>query len=369
MRKIKKLIKNPGVFFRDFLTKKYPIVNCEQKYSEQDEVYIAQFEKLSWGLEDNIVRASEDIVDVVFTWVDNKDPEWIKKYSQYSNACLENSVISANDTARFENHDEIYYSTYSVRKYLPWVRNIYIITDSQVPKLHKICDNVIIIDHKEIIDQKYLPTFNSHVIEAHLHKINGLSEDFIYFNDDVFVAKELSKTHFFRKNGVASIFPSKKNIEVMINGGFITPTLYASLNSKEIIKKTFDVEVNTPLVHTYMSLKKSTFKEVFNENIVEIESFLSNKFRSKNDINMATYLVPWVMYLKGLSVATPEICYYFNIRSNHAISQYEKLINAKNDGLHPHSFCANDFYSEKQDLNDYQSRLNQMLEQYFFEEQ
>ena len=45
------------------------------------------------------------------------------------------------------------------------------------------------MDHREIIEQEYLPTFNSHVIEANLHKIPNLSEHFIYFNDDVFVAK------------------------------------------------------------------------------------------------------------------------------------------------------------------------------------
>lgn len=52
------------------------------------------------------------------------------------------------------------------------------------------------MDHREIIDHDYLPTFNSHVIEANLHKIPNLSEHFIYFNDDVFVAKPLQKAIF-----------------------------------------------------------------------------------------------------------------------------------------------------------------------------
>lgn len=58
----------------------------------------------------------------------------------------------------------------SLKKFAPWIRNIFIITDDQVPNLNNF-DNIVIIDHKEIINKEYLPTFNSHVIEAHLHKI------------------------------------------------------------------------------------------------------------------------------------------------------------------------------------------------------
>jgi hypothetical protein len=36
----------------------------------------------------------------------------------------------------------------------------------------------------------FLPTFSSPAIEANLHRIAGLSEHFLYFNDDVFLGKK-----------------------------------------------------------------------------------------------------------------------------------------------------------------------------------
>ena len=47
---------------------------------------------------------------------------------------------------------------------------------------------------------QYLPTYNSHTIELNLHRIPGLSENFVYFNDDVFLIRPVTPQHFF-KNG------------------------------------------------------------------------------------------------------------------------------------------------------------------------
>lgn len=364
-RKLRKLIRNPGVFFRDFFIKKYPIINSEQRFNEHDENSVYLIEQYSYNIEENILKNEFD-VDVVYTWVNDKDPEWIQKKQKNANYPV--TCMSAADQARFEDHNELYYSVLSIKKFMPWVRNIYIITDNQIPAWLVEYNNIFIIDHRDIIDSKYLPTFNSHVIEAHLHKIKGLSENFIYFNDDVMAAKPLNKKHFFRKNNISSLFVSRKRLKDMVLKGYMTPTLYASLNSKEILKKIFNTEIDSPLVHTYVPLKKSIFEEVWANHQSEIEDFLVNKFRSTNDLNMATFLVPWYMYLSQKAVITPEICYYFNIRSNHAITQYRKLLNAKRNKVSPHSFCVNDFNSEKQQLIDYQEQLEAMLKQYFLED-
>ncbi len=148
------------------------------------------------------------------------------------------------------------------------------------------------MDHREIIEQEYLPTFNSHVIEANLHKIPNLSEHFIYFNDDVFVAKPLQKSHFFKPNGLASIFLSIKNLDKMYAKGTSTPTLLASMNSRRLLRKLYGQELNvqTPLIHSYIPLKKSVFEKIWSVFKEEIESFLSNRFRGKNDLNLATFL-------------------------------------------------------------------------------
>ena len=70
------------------------------------------------------------------------------------------------------------------------------------------------------------------------------------------------------------------------------------------------------------------------------------------------------MYLEGKSVLTPEICYYFNIRSANAKTQYKKLLKKKYSSNQPHSFCANDFNSKTQ-VSNYNNQLTEVLEKYY----
>lgn len=83
MRKLKKLIRQPGVFFRDYLNKRYPVRNAEQRTTESDEpviidnsLYLAEIE--------NSIDLPPIKVDVVFTWVNNQDPKWQQHRRQYS---------------------------------------------------------------------------------------------------------------------------------------------------------------------------------------------------------------------------------------------------------------------------------------------
>lgn len=363
IQKIKKLIRQPGIFFRDYFIKKYPMINSEQKFTENEEIAVFTVENHLQEIESYLPTVAHFDVDVVYTWVNDKDPKWVEKKNQYTNSHA--ACEGSTNQARFENHNELYYSVLSVKRFLPWVRNIYIVTDNQRPEWLKDGDNIFIIDHREIIDAQYLPTFNSHVIEAHLHKIQGLAENFIYFNDDVMVARPLKKEHFFRRNGLASIFASKKSLQDMVQRGVATATLIASENSNKLLIKNHGIRIDNPLVHTYVPLNKSSFKKCWKENLPHIQSFLSNKYRSENDLNMATFLIPWNMYIQGESVITSEVCYYFNIRSPHAQLQYKKLLDAKDTNLRPHSICVNDFKADHNISKNFSKSLEEFLNNYY----
>ncbi|QEY25647.1 stealth family protein [Neisseria zalophi] len=364
MKKLKKLTNHPGIFFRDFLNKKYPVTNGEQLVIEEHEALLIENDLKLSSFESNINKTKFP-VDVVFTWVDNSDPNWQDKYQNCIKEISYEGLYN-NDIARFNNHNELYYSIYSVKKFMPWVRNIYIVTDNQLPTWlnNDNNDNIFIINHTEIIEHQYLPTFNSHVIEANLHKIPNLSENFIYFNDDVFVARPLSKEHFFRPNGIASIFLSGKTLNAMKKKGVMTPTLFASFNSINLLNRHYDIYLDRPLVHTYVPLKKSMYQLAWKLYEHEINCFLSNQLRSNDDLNMATFLIPWLTYCEGKAVSTREICYYFNIRSADAPAKYTKLLRNNGIGKQPHSFCANDFNSTHNIIN-YQENLISTLRKYY----
>lgn len=361
-RKLKKLKNNPGVFFRDYFNKRYPVTNTELGVDEVIETAFVEYSNIN-----TVAMPDDRVIDVVFTWVDNTDKAWQKKYKKHK---LEGIAAQlgqyATDSARFDNHNELFYSVKAVKKYLPWVRHIYIVTDNQIPDWLEQIKGITIIDHTEIIDNKYLPTFNSHVIEAFLYRIPDLSENFIYFNDDVFVAKGLPQEHFFSANNISSLFVSTKNLYAMQKKGVVTPTLKASLQSIELLQKHYPYNIKNPLVHTYFPLKKSGYEKAWQLFEKEIKAFLPNRFRGNNDLNMASFLVPWLLYCEGKAIEKVDICYYFNIRSRHALTRYEKLLKLKKLNASPHSFCANDFKSDSENkLPDYHERLMGMLKRYY----
>lgn len=366
MRKIKKFFKNPGIFFRDHLNKRYPIFRNEILAREEEENILMRHDL---AIEEKI--SVNFPVDVVFTWVDDKDPNWVARYNQCRETYKGNIGMHAKDPARFSNHDELKYSLRCVIKHLPWVRNIFIVTDNQHPSWidEQYDKRVKIIDHREIIPEEYLPTFNSHVIEAHIHKIEDLAEHFIYFNDDVFVARPLPVGHFFKSNGNSALFVSQKSLNTMHRKGTSTPTLKASLKGRALLAKQFNEELlDSPLVHTYVPLRKSLYQKCWKTFENDINDFLPNKFRSNNDLNLATFLVPWFAYLDGSAVLARDICYYFNIRSPAAAGYFNALIRSKKNNTLPHSFCANDFNTKDKSTSISNEKIKLTLQQFFSSE-
>lgn len=357
--KAKKLFKTPGFFLRDYFLNRYPLYLSEFQCPLQEEQIVIENDLL---LEHQI--QCEFPVDVVYTWVDHNDENWNSKYRKYKDGY--DYGENATDLARFYNNNELFYSIKSIFKFIPWVRNIYIVTDAQTPEWIELFPKVIVIDHRNIIPSEFLPTFNSHVIEAYIHKINNLSEYFLYFNDDVFVAREIPKSHFFKSNGVSSLFIAKKSLNLMRDRGVNTPTLHACLNSRYLLFKDYNIEIDIPLVHSYIPLRKSMYDNVFEKYKDEIYKFSGNKFRTNNDLNLATFLVPWYSYLHGCSVPYKDICYYFNIRSPASIQIYKQLINSKRM---PHSICANDVsQKDNSDIQHHNELLNNMLSIIFGDE-
>ena len=97
-----------------------------------------------------------------------------------------------------------------IRKNLPWVRAIYVILarESQVqPWMEQGTINgpqLRVVFHKDFMPKEVLPTFNSRAIEMYLHRIPGLSEYFLYGNDDMFPMGGMGVEEFFRPEADAS---------------------------------------------------------------------------------------------------------------------------------------------------------------------
>lgn len=149
-------------------------------------------------------------IDVVYTWVDGNDAQWRKRRSQ---AAVGPAIASADGSSneRFRTFDELRYSLRSLWQYVPFVRTIFIVTDQQIPSwLDAGHEHIKIVDHREIFDDpSVLPTFNSHSIETQLHHIEGLRENYLYLNDDVFFGRLADWRTYFDRSGRSNFFESK----------------------------------------------------------------------------------------------------------------------------------------------------------------
>lgn len=142
-------------------------------------------------------------IDFVYTWVDEYDPER-DYYKELEGLERENEN---NLPYRFNQKEELRYSLRSIMKYMNWVNNIYIVVkDGQCPNFINFNHpRIKLVNHSEFIPKEYLPTFNCNTIEHYLHKIPGLSDRYIYFNDDIMVNTYTTPEMFFDKNGLPKV--------------------------------------------------------------------------------------------------------------------------------------------------------------------
>ncbi|MFP6842981.1 MAG: capsular polysaccharide biosynthesis protein [Acinetobacter sp.] len=132
-------------------------------------------------------------LDIVIAWVDGNDITLKNKRRQFMS---QNEPSNALDKTRFASNDEIYFCIASILKFVPYAGTIYIVTDQQIPlwldqfEQQGLCTagKIKIVDHQDLFHdyESALPTFNSLSIESMLWNINGISNHFIYLNDDFF---------------------------------------------------------------------------------------------------------------------------------------------------------------------------------------
>lgn len=147
------------------------------------------------------------MIDFVVTWLNSSDKKWQQQFAYYKE-----KNTGRTETARFRNMDIFRYWFRAVEQYAPWVNKIFLVTNGTFPEwINEDHPKLVLVKHSDYIPEKYLPTFNSYTIEAFLHKIKGLSEQFVYFNDDFFLNAPVSPENYFR-NGL----PCDNNAESMM---------------------------------------------------------------------------------------------------------------------------------------------------------
>lgn len=247
-------------------------------------------------------------IDFVIIWVDGNDKEWRKQKSLY-----DGRDFNADDSeVRYRDWDNLQYWFRGVEKFAPWVNKIHFVTwghlpiwlDTTNPKLN-------IVNHKDYIPDKYLPTFSSHTIELNIHRIKGIAEHIVYFNDDMFLTASMSREDFFKSGCPCDTYAMNAIYFGPDSAGFFNGSnmeiINKNYNKKLSIKQNFwkwysprngfKHLVRTTLLlpwpwfpgiyyhHLPNSYLKSVYEEIWEKEYETLNNTCSDRFRQKTNVN------------------------------------------------------------------------------------
>lgn len=280
----------------------------------------------------NDAETRNNPIDVVISWVDGNDPAHQEKMHPFIDNRVREDIPGAHPT-RFRSVNEIRYCVLSIFTFAPFVRNIFVLTDDQNPNLlddvkqyfPERLQSLKIIDHKDVFKGygQYLPTFSSRAIESMIWRIGGLSDRFIYFNDDSFLIRHTGVSDFFIQN------------RPVLRGGWLPSpwprSLWAgfqSLIKKSLMgRKDFEPKPSYHLGqwlaakkagfkyryfyfnHTPYSISKPTAEKFYNENPRFFDDHLQHRFKNHKQINFISLLYHLELKNGNKNIRKPDVGY------------------------------------------------------------
>ena len=260
-------------------------------------------------------------IDFVLPWVDGNNAKWLKIREQY--APKKEDKGDSQASARFRDMETLKYVLRSIEQNCPWYNKIYLITKGYYPEwLNVNHPKIELITEEELfIDKSHLPVFSSVAIEMNLSNIKGLSEQFVYLNDDMIIMNKLKPERFFidskpvdflshgfmARDGLFELLKKRdswvhslNNTLELINNKFkpfnlANPYLYHRSYSK--LDKISNFLLNNIYKkilwlghwHHPQPFLKSVIDEVYNEFKDEMMQCSRNRFRDKSDLNQYIY--------------------------------------------------------------------------------
>jgi len=258
-------------------------------------------------------------IDIVIPWVDGSDPDWqqdFRKYRALATGRDDNSEI------RYRDWDNLQYLFRGIEKFTPWVRKVHFITTGQKPKwLNLQAEKLNFVRHEDFIPKEFLPTFSVRPIELNMHRIEGLSEQFIFFNDDYFLLRPVQPERFFRGGlpcdmAILDTLPMGGSRGHMLMNDMNAVSSHFRKNAvlKKNPQKWFNLKYGSQLLRSLMLMPfsefpgfrnhhmpqaflKSTFREVWEAEEPLLSEVSSHRFRDISDVNQ--YMFRFWQFMSG----------------------------------------------------------------------
>ncbi|MQT05573.1 stealth conserved region 3 domain-containing protein, partial [Streptomyces jumonjinensis] len=208
---------------------------------------------------------------------------------------------------------------------------------------------------------RVLPTFNSHAIESQLHHIKGLSEHFLYFNDDMFLGRPVTPQDFFHSNGLTKFFPSPALIPMGEPGDQDVPVSAAGKNNRTLLDSHFQTVITHKMKHIPYPLRRSVLAEIESVFADRHRATAGSRFRSLEDLSIASSFHHYYAYQTSRAVAGRISYAYVDLAHPDTGRRLGQLL-ARRDRQ---AFCINDTVSGDEDVESQARLLRPFLEAYF----
>lgn len=300
-------------------------------------------------------------IDIVFSWVDGAAIEWQRARARR----MRSYVVGEGDDsqARFRQLDELKYALRSVYLFAPWVRNIYVVTDSPKPEWLAEHPRVTFVPSEGFFaDKSVLPTHNSHAVESQLHNIPGLSEHFLYSNDDMFFGRPVGPDMFFSPGGVTRFIEATTRIGMgdssLERSGFEN----AARVNRRLLRERFGRTITRHLEHTAAPLRKSVLRELEAEFPEDFARTAASTFRAASDISVTNSLYHYYALLTGRAVLhTQAKVRYVDTTMRVGLTDMTRLLKRRNVDL----FCLNDGSFPELEVEERANAVRSFLEAYY----
>ncbi len=263
-------------------------------------------------------------IDFVMPWVDGNDPAWQKEKARYQGKVTDDS----NSVNRFRDWELLPYWFRTVEKFTPWVRKVHFITWGHVPAfLNTDHPKLHIVRHEDYLPTEYRPTFNANTIELNIHRIDGLAEHFVYFNDDMYLLRPMAESSFFRDDlpctygaevpfsvtGQPGIWQHLILNDLRAINTHFHKTTQVQKNARKYRNSVYGIKTNIRTLaveklfperflgfqnlHAPAPFLKRTFEEIWHEESILLNETSKHRFRTSDDVNQ--WLCLWWQVASG----------------------------------------------------------------------
>ena len=192
---------------------------CSQEIKRNPHFHLLKlYQEVSMTENEKLILEQEPI-DVLIKYIDLSDPTLTRE--------------GIHQIKKDQDNEELRYSLRSILKNIPWVRKIFILMPNKKVRYLKdyefINEKIVYVKDKDLLGYD---SSNSHAFQYRLWKMKefGLSDNFIYMDDDYFIGKPLNKSDFF-------YVENNKVVPAIINTNYEVHTKNIDLKEYENLKK------------------------------------------------------------------------------------------------------------------------------------